>query len=96
MAPPASPARFIPEIHRRNSMRNLLLSLAGATMVLLAPSFATAAPALSHADAAPVAVQKPIEQVRLVNRCRVVKVWRNGPHGRRLVPVRRCRQVQVR
>lgn len=76
-------------------MRPLLICLAGALLMLSAPAFA-AAPALSRADAPPVAVQKPIEQVRMVTRCRVVRVWRRGPYGRHLVPVRRCHRVRVR
>lgn len=76
-------------------MRHLLICLAGALLMLSAPAFA-AGPALSRSDAPPVAVQKPIEQVRMVTRCRVVRVWRHGPRGRHLVPVRRCHRVWVR
>jgi hypothetical protein len=76
-------------------MRKLMIGLAAAAMMLLAPSLASAAPAVLRSDAAP-AVQKPIEQVRVVTRCRVVKVWRNGPHGRHLVRQRRCHKVHVR
>lgn len=76
-------------------MRHLLICLTGTVMLLSAPAFA-AGPALSRSDAPPVAVQKPIEQVRMVTRCRVVRVWRQGPRGRHLVPVRRCHRIRVR
>ncbi|HLZ67623.1 MAG TPA: hypothetical protein VKQ29_15435 [Aliidongia sp.] len=76
-------------------MRRLLICLTGAAMVLLAPSLASAAPTALRSDAAPAAVQKPIEQARMVRRCHVVKVWRNGPHGRHLVRRHRCHMVRV-
>lgn len=74
-------------------MRKLMICLAGAAMLMLTPTLSNAAPA--RLDSAP-AVQKPVEQARMVRRCRVARVWRNGPHGRRLVSHRVCRMVNVR
>jgi hypothetical protein len=76
-------------------MRKLMIGLTGAALVLLAPLLASAAPAVFRSDAAPAAVQRPIEQVRVVTRCHTVKVWRNGPHGRYPVRQRRCHKVHV-
>jgi hypothetical protein len=73
-------------------MRKLMICLAGAAMVLLAPQLSNAAP--FRADAAPGA-HNSIEQARLVRRCHTGRVWRNGPHGRHLVRRRVCRMVQV-
>jgi hypothetical protein len=75
-------------------MRYFLASVAVAFLAFAMPAQA-AVPMLSP-SLAPPAVQKPIEQARWVTRCRVVKVWRHGPHGRHLVPVRRCRRMHVR
>ena len=77
-------------------MRKLMICLSGVAMVLLAPSLASAAPAAPRSDAVPAAVQKPIVQARVVTRCRVSKVWRNGPRGRHLVRRRVCDRVNVR
>lgn len=74
-------------------MRRLLICLTGAAMLLLAPELSNAAP--SRIDAAP-AVHKSVEQARMVRRCRMARVWRDGPHGRRLVRHRVCRMVHVR
>ena len=73
-------------------MRKLMICLMGAAMVLLAPELSSAAPL--RADAVP-AVHNSIEQARMVRRCRIARVWRNGPHGRRLVRHRVCRMVRV-
>ena len=80
-------------------MRLVLLGLAllgfGGAMLTLAPPAAAASSALRQ-TVPPASVQKPIEQVRMVRRCRVVRVWRRDRYGRRhLVPVRRCHRVHV-
>jgi len=74
-------------------MRNVMICLTGAAMLLLAPALSHAAP--FRADAAPAA-HRSVEQARLVQRCHVGRVWRNGPHGRHLVSHRVCHMVQVR
>jgi hypothetical protein len=71
-------------------MRNLLLGMTGAAMVLLAPSFANAA----VPSAAPAA-HSSIEQARMVKRCHTAKTWQAGPHGRHLITHRSCHMVQV-
>ena len=76
-------------------MRKLMICLTGAAMVLLAPSLTGAAPAAFGTDAAPAAVQKPVEQARMVKRCRVARVWRYGSHGRYLARRHRCHMVNV-
>ena len=73
-------------------MRKLMICMAGAAMVLLAPQLSNAAP--FRADAAP-GVHNSIEQARMVRRCHVAKVWRDGPHGRHLVRHRVCHMVEV-
>ena len=74
-------------------MRKLLICLTGAAMLLLAPELSNAAP--SRIDAAP-AVHKSVEPARMVRRCRMARVWRDGPHGRRLVRHRVCHMVERR
>jgi hypothetical protein len=76
-------------------MRKILLGFAGAALMALAPSLASAAPAALRSDAAP-AVQKPIEQARMVRRCRTTKAWAGPRHHRHLVRRRACRMVEVR
>ena len=73
-------------------MRTLLLGF-GTAVMLLAPALSGAAPL--RADAAPAA-HRPIEDARLVRRCHMARVWRDGPHGRHLVHRRVCHMVRVR
>jgi hypothetical protein len=74
-------------------MRNLMICLTGAAMLLLAPVLSHAAPL--RADAAPAA-HRSVEQARMVQRCHTGRVWRDGRHGRHLVRQRVCHMVQVR
>jgi len=74
-------------------MRRLLISLSALFALFAAPAFGGPLPG---AISRPAAVDKPVAQVRVVTRCHVVRVWRHGPRGRHLVPVRRCRRVRVR
>ncbi len=58
---------------------------------MVAPSAVRAAPATGQtAIERSAAGASSIEDIRYVVRCHRVRVWRNTPHGRRLVVVRRC------
>ncbi|HUN45455.1 MAG TPA: hypothetical protein VMU85_02995 [Stellaceae bacterium] len=79
-------------------MRGIVIALFLALLCGLgAAGGAQAAPAAAAGLVNPsVGAQPLLQEARYVRRCRTVHVWRNTRHGRRLVPVKRCRRVWVR
>ncbi|HWK46040.1 MAG TPA: hypothetical protein VNT30_15065 [Stellaceae bacterium] len=71
--------------------------IAGTALLTLSALPAGAVPLMSGNSAvSPSAAQSAIQDVRWVNQCRTIRVYRNGPHGRHLVPARSCKRVWVR
>ncbi len=73
-------------------MRSWIIAAVAISVVgMVAPSAVSAAPAAGQtAIDRSAAGASSLEDVRYVVRCRRVRLWRNTPHGRRLVVVRRC------